>query len=124
MPRSTNQWIILTCLAILGWAYCGTIMGLGQQFIPMKALLIIHMIAAPAGFGLLTIFYFRKYPAASPLFTACFWTGFIILADAILVAGLIIKSFDMFRSPIGTWIPFTLIFCTSFFIGKTAGSQS
>ena len=124
MPRSINQWIIFISLALLGWAYCGTIMGLGQQFIPMKTLLIIHVIAAPIGFGLLATFYFRRYPSASALFTACFWTGFIILADAILVAGLMIKSFDMFTSPIGTWIPFTLIFCTTYFIGKRTGRQS
>ena len=34
--------------------------------------------------------------------------------DVFVVAMLINKSFDMFLSPLGTWIPFALIFAVSY----------
>ncbi len=42
---------------------------------------------------------------------------FVILMDSILVAGLILKSFEMFTSIEGTWLPFVLIFASTYLIG-------
>ena len=39
--------------------------------------------------------------------------GVVVVMDAGLVAPFVERSWDMFRSPIGTWIPFTLIFLAS-----------
>ncbi len=38
--------------------------------------------------------------------------------DAELATLFIEKSFDMFRNPIGTWIPFVLIFLSTYIVGK------
>ena len=44
-------------------------------------------------------------------------TGLVILLDAVVVAPIFERSYDMFRSAIGTWIPFVLIFIASLAAG-------
>jgi hypothetical protein len=39
-------------------------------------------------------------------------------SDMFVVALLIEKSLDMFRSPLGTWVPFLLIFLSSWVTGN------
>jgi hypothetical protein len=38
--------------------------------------------------------------------------------DLFIVALLIEKSFAMFKSILGTWLPFTLIFLATYFTGR------
>jgi len=44
-------------------------------------------------------------------------TAIIIVLDAALVAPVFQKSYDMFRAPLGTWIPSVLIFLASWGAG-------
>jgi hypothetical protein len=44
-------------------------------------------------------------------------TGFVIALDALVVAPLIERSYAMFRSFIGTWLPFAAIFLASWAAG-------
>jgi hypothetical protein len=39
--------------------------------------------------------------------------GFIALVDFALVAVVMLRSLDMFRSVVGTWLPFLLIFAAT-----------
>lgn len=41
----------------------------------------------------------------------------MILVDFFLVALIINRSLEMFTSPLGTWIPFALIFISSYLTG-------
>jgi hypothetical protein len=43
--------------------------------------------------------------------------GFVILVDFFLVALVINRSLEMFASPLGTWIPFALIFASTYLTG-------
>jgi len=43
--------------------------------------------------------------------------AFVIAMDFFVVAMLINRSFEMFSSLLGTWIPFALIFASTFIIG-------
>jgi hypothetical protein len=45
----------------------------------------------------------------------------IILAHAFVVAMLINHSFEMFASPLGTWLPFMLIFASTYLTGRSMG---
>jgi hypothetical protein len=45
----------------------------------------------------------------------------VVLADFFLVALVINRSMDMFRSVIGTWLPFLLIFVATYIAGVLAG---
>ena len=44
-------------------------------------------------------------------------TGLIVALDALVVAPLFERSYAMFRSALGTWIPFAAIFLASWAAG-------
>lgn len=101
----------------IGWALCGAIMGIGMNLMPLNKVLIIHAIAAPIIFGLISLFYFKKFSYTAPLKTAIIFTSFVMAVDFFLVALVINKSLEMFTSLLGTWIPFALIFSATYFVG-------
>jgi hypothetical protein len=109
--------------AFIGWVMCAAIMGIGMQIFSMKTTLIIHAIGGPVGFLILSLIYFKNFNYTSPLQTATIFIGFIIFMDFFLVALLIEKSFAMFKSPLGTWIPFALIFLVTFITGLIVTKQ-
>ena len=103
--------------ATVGWAYCGALIGVGRSVISLRAALVIHAVGAPIGFALVSRYYFRHFPYTTPLQTA---TAFLLVVaglDALLVAPFVEKSFMMFRSLVGTWIPFALIFAATYVTG-------
>lgn len=116
----TNDFSIplLLLYAFIGWAWCGAIMAVGPAILPMQTTLILHALLGPAGFGILTFVYARSRSKPGPLALAVFFTLFVIILDAGLVAPVFVKSFEMFSNLLGTWIPFALIFMVSFFVGS------
>ena len=113
-----RKFFIVFVHAFIGWAFCAAIMGIGPLLFSMKTTLIIHAIGGPLGFAAISFNYFRKYYYTSPLQTAIFFVGFVIVVDFFLVALVILKNFDMFLSPLGTWIPFFLIFLVTLITGE------
>jgi hypothetical protein len=105
--------------AFVGWAFCAAIMGIGPTITSMRNTLIVHAIGGPLCFALLAYIYHKKIAGISPFALAAIFIGFVILVDFFLVAMLILKSFEMFTSLVGTWLPFTLIFLASFFVGRS-----
>ena len=103
--------------AFIGWAICAAIMGIGMQIFSMKTTLIIHAIGGPLAFLIISLIYFKKFNYTTPLLTAIIFIGFIIFMDFFLVALVIQKSLDMFKNPLGTWIPFASIFLTTYLTG-------
>jgi membrane associated rhomboid family serine protease len=79
--------------------------------------LIIHAIAAPVIFTCLSLVYFRRPIAWSPLRTAAVFLGVVVVMDVFVVALLVERSFEMFASILGTWLPFLLIFLSTWFTG-------
>jgi hypothetical protein len=104
--------------AFIGWTICASIMGIGMQLLSMKTTLLIHAAGGPVAFFFLSLIYFKKFNYTTPLQTAIIFIGFVIFMDFFLVAMVIQKSFDMFTNPLGTWIPFTLIFFVTYFTGR------
>jgi hypothetical protein len=110
-------YLIAMGYAFVGWALCGAIIGIGRKVTSLQRTLIIHAIGAPLIFALLAFHWFSLYHYFSPLQTAALFTGFVIAMDALLVAPIFEKSFAMFASLLGTWIPFTLIFVAIYLVG-------
>lgn len=100
-----------------GWALCGATIAMGRAITSMDVTLIIHAMAAPIIFALLSTLYFKKFAYTKPLATAIIFVGFVIIMDAGLVAPVFEKSYEMFRSVVGTWIPFALIFTSTYLTG-------
>jgi hypothetical protein len=113
--------LVVLAHAFVGWALCGLTMGIGMATTSEKTTLIIHAIAAPIIFGLVSFLYFRKFHYTSPIQTAIIFVSFVVLLDILIVALLIEKSFEMFASILGTWIPFMLSFISTYLTGVFQG---
>lgn len=110
--------IIILVHGFVGWALCGAIMGIGMGMTSLKNTLIIHAIGAPIIFAIISFIYFKKFRYTTPLQTAILFVSFVIFMDFFVVALFIEKSFEMFESIMGTWVPFVLIFFSTFLSGK------
>ena len=108
---------ILLAHAFIGWALCAATMGIGMSVTSLENTLVVHAIGAPIFFTIVSLVYFRKFNFTTPLQTAVIFTAFVITMDFFVVAILINRSFEMFASMLGTWIPFALIFTSTFLTG-------
>ena len=109
--------IVILVHAFVGWVLCAAVINIGMAVLPLETTLIIHAIAAPIIFAALSWIYFSKFKYTAPLHTAIAFVAVVMLMDFFVVALLIERSFDMFRSAIGTWIPFALIFLSTYLMG-------
>jgi len=75
----------------------------------MERALAIHPVAAPVFATTVQAFYFRRYGHTSPVLAASVVIAFVVLVDFFTVALVIDRSLNMFRSVLGTWLPFMLI---------------
>lgn len=110
--------------AFIGWALCAATMTIGMATTSMQNALIIHAIGAPVFFTIVSLIYFTKFNYTTPLQTAIIFVGFVITVDFFLVALLINKSLEMFASLLGTWIPFVLIFTSTYLTGLYTAKSS
>jgi len=108
---------ILLAHGFVGWALCAATMGIGMSITTLNNALIIHAIAAPIFFTCVSLVYFRRFNYTPPLITASIFIAVVIDLDFFVVAMLINRSFDMFSSFLGTWLPFALIFTSTFITG-------
>lgn len=122
---NTRKGLIIFVHAFIGWAFCTATMMIGMATMSIDAALIVHAVAAPVIFTLVSLVYFNRYRYTSPLVTALIFVSFVILVDFFLIALVINRSLEMFTSPLGTWIPFALIFASTYVTGLliTRGAQ-
>ncbi len=116
-PARTSQTLITLARGIAGWALCGTTMGIGMAATTLDNALLIHAAAAPIIFAGISLVYFRRFGYWPPLKAAAAFLAVVIALDFFVVALLIEKSFDMFRSVLGAWLPFLLVFLSSWLTG-------
>ena len=114
---NTKKVIIILAHAFVGWAFCTASMVIGIATMSIDSALIVHAIAAPIIFTIVSLVYFNKFNYTSPLQTALVFMSFVIVVDFFVVALLINRSLEMFASPLGTWIPFALIFTSTYVTG-------
>ncbi len=121
---NAKQIVVIVVHAVIGWAACGMVMGIGRSVTTLENALVIQLIAAPIFFALISWFYFTRFSYASPLTTALIFMGFVIGMDAFLVAPVFEKSYAMFTSVIGTWLPFAFIFLSTYLTGMVIQRQA
>jgi hypothetical protein len=100
--------------AMAGWAACGAMMGLLLATVAVPTALVVHAIAAPMVF---TAHLTTRYGRRPPVLVALVFTAVVMLLDAVIVAGVVQRSFAMFASVVGTWLPFALIFASTYATG-------
>lgn len=114
---TATKTLIILAHAFVGWALCAATMGIGMSALPAQTALIVHAVAAPIFFAGLSWVYFSRFGYTTPLDTALIFVGFVMVVDFLVVALVILRSLDMFASLIGTWIPFVLIFASTYLTG-------
>ena len=115
---SASRIIIFLAHAFTGWALCAATIGIGMAVTSLENALILHAIAAPLIFAGVSTVYFLKFNFTTPLRTAVIFTAFVIAMDFFVISMLVNRSFEMFTSLLGTWIPFTLIFLSTYLTGR------
>ena len=103
--------------AFVGWVFCAATMGIGMATTSLQNALVIHAVAAPIIFSVVSLSYFKRPDSWSPLAGAIVFVVFVIVVDFFLVALVINRSLEMFTSLLGTWIPFGLIFASTYVTG-------
>ena len=109
--------VIAVAHGLIGWALCGATIGVGMMLTTHETALIVHAFTAPVIFTALSLAYFRRSEAWSPLLTAAAFLGVVVVMDVFVVALLVEHSFEMFGSVLGTWLPFLLIFLSTWWTG-------
>jgi hypothetical protein len=117
-PITPKAVAIIAAHAVVLWMLCGAIVMVGRQLWTMETTLIVHAVGAPIIAVVISLIYFTYFAYTTPLQTATIFMLSAISLDAIIVATFVEKSFEMFTSPIGTWIPFALIFLATYATGN------
>jgi hypothetical protein len=110
--------------ALVGWGLCGATMFVGMAVTTPARALVIHAVAAPFIFAAVSWVHFRRFASWSPLGAAAAFLGIVVAMDFFVVALLIQKSLEMFKSVAGTWLPFVLIFVSTWCTGLAARRRS
>ena len=110
-------WISLILLALALWAACGGVIAIGRRLWTLQTTLVVHLFAAAAFAFAAAAGHKAVAPDFDVVGRAAAMTGLIVALDALVVAPLFERSYAMFRSAFGTWIPFAAIFLASWAAG-------
>ena len=121
---NARQLIVIALFGLVGWALCGAIMFIGMEVTSIETTIIVHLVGAPVIFTVISWIYFTRFGYTSPLTTAVVFVAIVVLVDFFLVALVINRSLEMFESLLGTWIPWVLIFLSTYLTGLFVESRS
>jgi hypothetical protein len=113
-------WAYLVGLALVLWGACGGVIAVGRRLWSLDTTLRVHLIAAPIIAFLVAAAHKELAPGFDPLLRAAAITIIVMLLDALVVAPFFERSYVMFRSFIGTWLPFVTIFAACWAAGVSA----
>jgi hypothetical protein len=113
-------WIYLVALAFVLWGACGAVIGIGRKLWSQDTTLRVHLVAAPVFAFFVAAVHTRLAPGFDQLTRALAMTSIIMGLDAFVVAPVFERSYAMFRSVIGTWLPFAAIFAAAWAAGVLA----
>jgi hypothetical protein len=114
---SRMAWAYLVGLAVVLWGACGGVIAVGRRLWSQDTTLRVHLIAAPIFAFLVAAAHKQLAPGFDPILRAVAITIIVMLLDALVVAPLFERSYAMFRSVIGTWLPFVAIFAACWAAG-------
>lgn len=114
---STKGVAVAITHGLVVWGLCGVTMSVGTKMTTIETALTLHALAAPVIFTALSLVYFHRLGSWSPLYAAAAFLGVVVAMDFFVVALFIERSFKMFESILGTWLPFLLIFISTWWTG-------
>jgi hypothetical protein len=111
------SWAYLLGLGLALWGACGAVIAIGRRLWTLDTTLRVHLFAAPLISFVVSTIHYMLAPEFDVLLRATVLTGLVVLLDAMVVAPVFEHSYAMFRSAIGTWLPFAAIFVASLAAG-------
>ncbi len=114
---SARSTFIAIAHGLAGWALCGVVMEVGMKVTTAERTLVVHAVAAPVIFAAISLVYFHRRDSWPPLLAAAVILGVVAAMDVFVVALLVERSLAMFGSILGTWLPFLLIFLSTWLTG-------
>ncbi len=118
-----KKYAVVLVFALIAQMLCWAIMVVGQMVTSLENTLIAHAIGAPIIAVVVSSIYYMKFNYTTPVQTAIVFVSVVVAMDFFIVALLIEKSFEMFTSPIGTWIPISSIFLATYLTGLFAAKR-
>ena len=115
--------VVIAAHTLVAWALCGAIMLVGRELWSIETALIVHALGVPVVFTLVSLSYFAFFAYTTPVRTATIFMVSAILLDLVVVATFVEKSYEMFASVLGTWIPFALMFTTTYVVGSLVAGR-
>jgi hypothetical protein len=115
--------LILLVHAFVSWALCTAAMMIPMALVSVEFALVVHATVAPIFAGIISRACNRNHGYTTPLQTALTFVGFVIVVDFFLVAAVIERGFEMFTSPLGTWISFASVFLATYLMGRWVESR-
>ena len=112
--------LVLVPFALLGWLLCGGVMAVGTVLFPIQTALWIHAAAIPVIFGVITFVYYSRQRYFDPLVVGAVFVVVVLVMDLVVVAYLVLGSFEMFQGLLGVWVPLGLIFFSTYLAGLYA----
>ena len=106
-------WACLIGASLVLWGLCGATIAIGRRLWSLQTTLYVHLAAAPVFAFALAALFGAAFPEFDRLLRAEVMTGLVVVLDLCVVAPIFERSFAMFRSVIGTWLPFAAIFLAS-----------
>jgi hypothetical protein len=110
-------WVYLFGLGLALWGACGSLMAIGPRIWSLDTTLRVHLAAAPVIAFLVSAIHKLVAPEFNSVLRAVVLTALVIILDVALVAPIFQRSYAMFRSFVGNWIPFAAIFLASLAAG-------
>jgi len=110
-------WVYLFGLGLALWGACGAVMAVGRRLWTLDTALRVHLVAAPVIAFLLSALHAWLAPEFNAVLRAAVMTGLVMILDAVVGAPVLERSYAMFHSVIGTWLPFAAIFGASIAAG-------
>ena len=123
--RNPRPVVVLSLHAFIVWFACGLTIALGREALGVETSPSQSTRSPPRPSQ-------RSCPCRStssisrlttPLATAAFFTLFIVLLDALVVAPVFVGSYAMFSRPLGTWLPLLSIFAATYLTGVWTSSH-
>ena len=114
---ASYAWRRVITHGLVGWAACGALMMTLLSVVSTGAALVLHAIAAPIIFIGIGWHYFTPVSTRPPVAVALAFTSIVAAMDLVVVAGWVENSLAMFRSLLGVWLPFALIFAATCLTG-------
>ncbi len=107
------SWTYLLGTSLALWGACGGVIAIGRRIWSLQTTLYVHLVMVPIFAYLLSAVHRLFFPEFGSLLRAAVMTAVVVALDISIVAPVFERSFAMFRSFLGTWLPIAAIFLAS-----------